>query len=116
MVGISQRKENQYAKYSQEKDELQENVKNKTTMSQDRRMAANLLPNYTLEIRIFASTMNESEFFKNVEFLKSLYEFTKITSIKDVTLTNYVEYVMRNKNQYRNLVSFLNSEEMSKLI
>ena len=62
----------------------------------------------TIEVRIFAATLNPIHFWKNLEFCDCVYHFCKyINSSEDTTVTNFINYLVNNKCKYRNLYNFL---------
>jgi hypothetical protein len=63
----------------------------------------------TLEARFFAGYSKVEDLQKNIEFLQSLYFFSKNTPPNAATLRNYVKYVTArsNRNQYYNLINFM---------
>lgn len=74
--------------------------------------AVNLENSETIEVRIFRGTLSENGFYRNIEFCKSLFEFTKEASLKDITVSKYCDYVMDNENTYPNLATFLIDKEL----
>ena len=61
----------------------------------------------TVEVRIFRGTLNYNSFVKNIEFIASLYDFTRDNSFKDVTVNKYLEYIEKNRRENRHLYNFL---------
>jgi hypothetical protein len=53
----------------------------------------NLKPKNTIEIRIFNGTIDSTVFRMYIEFCKSLYDFTKEYSIKDINLKEYLNFI-----------------------
>lgn len=70
--------------------------------SGDRYEAVNLSNHDTIELRIFRGTLNKIAFWKNIEYVQALVEFTKDAKNK-LTLTKFLNYVADNKDDYCNL-------------
>ena len=116
VVDISQRGgENRYASFNRDDHRhIKTCVRDKVNFTGDRRNAVNLMPPHTVEIRIFASTVVASEFFKNIEFVHSLFMFTLNESISKVTLKNYLLFVKENEKSYPNLAKFIKDNKLNK--
>lgn len=80
----------------------------------DRFTAVNLQNKHTIEVRIFKGTLKKEAFFKNIEFLQSVYLFTKEHKSKQITTKEYLKYVKKNYKKYKNLYSFLKSRHFYK--
>lgn len=76
--------------------------KNKDNFS--RYSAINLNNSHTIEIRIFRGTLAAGSFFKNIEFCRSLFEFTRDNN--EIELSKYKQYV-NSKNEFKNLAKFM---------
>lgn len=63
----------------------------------------------TYEVRIFNGTLDPDEFHKDVEFVHSLWKYTRDCSYKDANVRAYTQWLMhRNiRNQYVHLVNYL---------
>ncbi len=62
----------------------------------------------TVELRIFAGTLDSLHFWKNLEFCDCVYYFCKyVNSSKDITVSNFYNYLFCKKLRYRNLYKFL---------
>ena len=122
LIDISQRgKENYYAKFHPEAmKNLCKSSKYRKNQCKvvdqndphagdyDKNVAVNLKPAPTVEVRIFASTLNPRDFFKNVEFIRALFLFSKDIPISEVTVPKFLEYCMgREAKTYKNLYTFL---------
>ena len=83
-------------------------IKNNT----ERYTAVNLQNDESVEVRIFRGTLSPIGFWRNVEFCKAIYEFTKIASIKDITAKKFCDYVMNCKKEYLNLKQFLIDKDL----
>jgi len=77
----------------------------------NRSSAVNLHNRNTIEFRIFRGTLNTMCFSKNLEFVKSLIQWVKVTSLDTVKgkqgLESYLSFVAKNYNDYENLCFFL---------
>ena len=84
-------------------------AKCKYNMSRERHSAVSLMYTPTVEVRIFGGTDYYKIFMKNMEFCKSLFEFTRDTAKSKVNLAQYAMYLSdRNTgNKYPNLINFL---------
>mgnify|MGYP001219147582 CR=1 FL=1 len=128
---ISQRKEvgelNQYSKFNNSfkdraKKKMVDNIKNKrreykeyknksqnhsTTRYGEKYVPVNLQHSNTIEVRIFKGNLVEESFRKNIEFIDSLYYFTRVTAMKDLTVRDYISFIEKDFKRYKNLNSFL---------
>lgn len=87
---------------------------NKT--NRDKHIAVNLKNPDSIEIRIFNGTLSKSIFFKNIEFVKALYDFTLINNLTNMTEQKFIEYVKLNKKEFPNLHWYLFSDLKELLI
>lgn len=85
--------------------------KNMNQSGRDRHDAINVSHRPTIEIRIFAGTLNPFTFYKNIEVAIALYRFSLDTSLAELTVDNFVQYVEDNKHLYRWLYLFLSDKE-----
>ncbi len=72
-------------------------------------VGVNLLNNDTVEIRVFRGTMKPRTFWKNLEFVRGLIEWTRDVSIKELTIENFKKFIARNPKEYNNIINFLKS-------
>ena len=107
IIGISQRKLDKLQKWANIEDdnnsELIYKAKKKGGNSA-RYVAVNLQNNATIEIRIFRGTLNGQSFFKNIEFVYSLFMYTKENN--EISLQGYKDYIS-NSCDYSNLKKFI---------
>ena len=82
-----------------------------TTIFGDKYVPVNLRHSNSVEVRIFKGNLREQSFRKNIEFLDSLYYFTKDNPLYKLKLDRYLGYVDNSRKQYNNLVGFLNANE-----
>jgi hypothetical protein len=71
-----------------------------------RHSAVNISNEKTVELRFFKGTLEKKRFIKNLQLCLSLYDFTKVTPIKDISKTNYLKYIKHNDN-YKELNTFI---------
>lgn len=71
--------------------------------------AINLLHENSVEVRVFRGTLNPRTFFKNIEFCKAVMDFTRNSSVKHVTMLNFLDFVNKEKESFPRLYSFLNN-------
>jgi len=69
--------------------------------------AINVLPEGTIEFRIFKGTLNPVGFYRNIQFLESIIEWTRNESLRAVTMGSYLEYLLSNAARYRLVVDFV---------
>lgn len=109
ILSISQRtrsKLDEWAYTSISKKGQKETAKYKD-QSYDRHCAVNCKRRDTVEVRIFRGNLLPHRFAKNLEFVKAVYDFTGCNSMKDLTIINFIEYVIRNKKDFINLYNYL---------
>lgn len=99
-----------YCRYwDDDQNDLPSVAKMKRNLVRDKHGAINLINQDTVELRIFRGVDNEQDFKKNMEFVYSLYEFTRDVTVKNLTLERYIQYVLTNTNfnRFRHLILFL---------
>jgi len=75
-----------------------------------RSVAVNLHNRATVEFRIFRGTLNYNTFCKNLEFVKSVIDWSRCTSLdtaKHHSLESYLAHLKKHANNYENLCFFL---------
>lgn len=78
------------------------------TMNHDNHYeAVNLLPNNTIEVRIFRGTVKKEGFFKNLEFVHALVKFCEVAKIEDLTYPEFISWLLKNPKDYPHLLSYL---------
>ena len=88
-------------------DACKKTSKNKN--NSERYQAVNLSNKNTVEVRVFASAVNESTYYKNIEFVHALVSFTRDANKKDATsVEKFKAFVADNKKLYNNLDAFIN--------
>jgi hypothetical protein len=74
----------------------------------DRYNVINLGNHRTLEFRLFNSTDRPYIFWKNVEFVQALYEYTLTCSLKNVhKLDEFTDWIVEHQNRFPNLTKWL---------
>jgi L-rhamnose mutarotase len=71
-----------------------------------RYLAVNLQNDKSVEVRIFRGTLNDSSFFKNIEFVQALYDYTKSIPDPDMSLKSFLSFIKDN-NEYPYLRKFI---------
>ena len=77
-----------------------------------RYLAVNLQNDNSVEIRIFRGTLNDSSFFKNIEFVQALYDYTKSIPDVDMSLKSFLSFIKDN-NEYPYLRKFINDKNIN---
>lgn len=80
-----------------------------------RYLAVNLQNDKSVEIRIFRGTLNDSSFFKNIEFVQALYDYTKSISESDMSLQSFFTFI-RDNNEYPYLRKFIADKKLNPFI
>lgn len=62
----------------------------------------------TIECRLFKGQMKPEMFYKNIEYVDSIIDFAKVTSMDELKLHRYVGFVKSNYSEYPNLNRYLN--------
>ena len=107
IIGISQRKGDKLEKWANIEDNTNSELiyKAKKKDGNTARYVAVNLQNYsTIEIRIFRGTLNPQSFYKNIEFVYSLFMYTKENN--EISLEGYKSYIS-NSCDYSNLKKFI---------
>lgn len=65
----------------------------------------------SVEVRIFKGTLCPPSFWKNIEFVKALYDFTKDHSITQIDEESFRSYIKPKQKEYPNLYHFMWSEK-----
>lgn len=110
---VGQRSENMYASWyyeDSEKRSLPDYVKGKKSNGR-RYLAINFQNTHTVELRYFKGNILRSAIMKNLEFVDSIFEYTKHLSVKDVMTGALQEDAysdwLKSTEGYENLKSFL---------
>ena len=62
---------------------------------------------YTVEVRIFNGTLDPRDFYKNIEFCRALFQYTRDDTMDTISPTGFRDFVEKTSKTYRNLVDFL---------
>jgi len=81
--------------------------KSNSTDSERRYVCINTTPEKTIEIRIFRGTLNKQGFYKALEFVKAIFEFTLINPPNKICTHEFISFIKKNKKEYLNLYIFL---------
>lgn len=116
---IAQRGDNTYSNWyeiRQQLNDLPKVIKGETS-NRSRYMALNFQRPDTVELRYFKGNINNSAIYKNLEFVDSLYEYTKQLSFRScvadgLTASAYLAWLYDNTERYQNLFEFLERENL----
>jgi len=74
----------------------------------DRHSAVNLQNPETAEVRIFRGTLAPEPFWRNIEFVKAVCDYTRYANVKDLSKTDrFREYVRENSKEFPHLYEYL---------
>jgi len=76
---------------------------------QDCYEALNVGHSETIEVRLFQGTLHDKEFYKNLEFLDALYNYTLEESIRRVSVDGLYDFTSGFDRKYSNFWSWLNA-------
>lgn len=82
---------------STKKDKHEICYESKHKRNSDSRYTALNITEHTIECRIFRGTLNKDSFVGNIEILLSMVDFTRVTSIRDISLENYRKFIHEQK-------------------
>jgi len=115
-VLISERTNNlkidMYSNFEKSLLHLKDMAQLKRNIDSDRHKAVNLNSPNTVEVRIFRSTLDYLRFMKNIEFCKSVFDFTEKKEKVPVTLENFKKYIVKYQTQYSNLYNFMKDKNL----
>lgn len=80
-------------------------------VASDRYDCVNITNENTYEIRIFKGARTFDEFIRRFTFVHSIYEYTRLVSRKDMSLTDYFNFVKKNKKEYPELTKLVTKFE-----
>lgn len=86
--------------------------KAKAKLKSTRYWPVNLTNSRTIEVRVFAATTKEWRFRGRLEFLHAVYNWTKTEGMRNLTSERFIEYVMKHKREYANLVRIFKHKEI----
>lgn len=80
----------------------------KTKRTEGRHSLINMLNYGTIEFRFFKGVLSTNLIYKNIEFIKSIYDITQNIKFNDsIDYRHYLEYVKNNYKMYPELAHFL---------
>jgi hypothetical protein len=69
--------------------------------------ALNTASGVTIEVRIFRSTVREDRFFKNLEFVDAMVQWTSFLSYRNLGYAGFVAWVRDRRKEFPNLFAYL---------
>lgn len=100
---IAGRKANQYCPKIMSKEMKQKAL----TKGGGARDQVNCQPDNTVEVRVFQGAITPEDYLRNIEFVYSLFRFTKKSSLLHITVANYKKYVHEYADKYPYLAKFI---------
>lgn len=106
---IAERYSNRYAGFRDEEGQVLSRAakEKRNIMIQNKYLAVNLAPEYTVELRYFRGNMKRERIRKNLQFLYAVFVFSKTYGIKDMTFEKFIEYVADNRKAYPELHEYI---------
>lgn len=77
----------------------------------DRYMAINIIPDTTVEFRIFRGTLDYKRFLASMQFVDAVCNFVKVNSFTSLTWKNFKNY-LRYANRYNHLEKYLKEKNL----
>jgi len=117
VLNISQRAAgtlSQWASVSDSEKNIIYKAKNKAKGYEDRHTAINLERDNSVEIRIFRGTLCLPSFWKNIEFAKAMYDFSRDSSLELINEVGFRDFVRFRRKEFFNLHDFLWSKDKTK--
>lgn len=69
--------------------------------------ALNFQTRRTVECRIFRSTISRPLFYGNIEFLKGVYDYTKDSGLKNMSVDGFISHAQRHGSMFNNFLASL---------
>lgn len=119
ILRFSQRKGihlNQWASLNDNEQNIIYKARNKNRGREDRHTAVNLEREFSVEVRVFRGTLNPLSFWKNIEFTKALFDFSRdyaLESMREIEFRNFIRF---ERKRYPNLHSFMWDRDKTKYI
>ena len=107
---ISQRKEellDRWATCGASFGDVIRKAKAKMNGHDSRYTAVNLENDETVEVRVFRGTLGSTSFFKNLQYVEAIVEFTRESSRLKVSPKDFRQWVLLREKQYPDLVNWL---------
>jgi hypothetical protein len=101
----------QWASPFASKDDYTARAKTKRQGGRSRHDAVNISNKPTIELRVFAGTLNPLTFHKNLDTAIALYQFAKDTPFHGITINGFIDYITQNRCHYRYLDTFLQDKD-----
>lgn len=110
ILRFSQRKDmhlDHWAALNDREQSIKYKARNKCMGGADRHTAINLEREFSVEVRVFRGTLNPCSFWKNIEFTKALFDFSKDYSLESMCEIEFRNFVRFKRKRYPNLHSFI---------
>jgi hypothetical protein len=101
----------QWASPFASKDDYTARAKTKRQGGRSRHDAVNISNKPTIELRVFAGTLNPLTFHKNLDTAIALYQFAKDTPFHGITINGFIDYIAQNRYLYPHLDIFLQDKD-----
>ena len=86
------------------------------TMTSGSRGAINLRNRKTIELRFMGGSLQEKYYKSKVDYIQAVYEYTFNSSFSSQNIREFVRYIKRNKNSFKNLHDVLDSKTYKRAI
>ena len=111
---IASRSSNSYAQIKRKSlSDLQSIQKYGKLGYNDRYEAVNLANYNTIEIRIFKGTVEQTSFFKNLEFVDCLIKFVRNKTFLQLSYDEFLRFLGKYKDKYKNLYEWIMNKNNS---
>ena len=85
-------------------------------MTSGNRGAINLRNRKTIELRFMGGSLQEKYYKSKVDYIQAVYEYTFNSSFSKQNIRQFVRYIKRNKNRFKNLHDVLDSKTYKRAI
>ena len=92
------------------KEEIKTRGYSYPTMTSGSRGAINLRNRKTIELRFMGGSLQEKYYKSKVDYIQAVYEYTFNSSFSSQNIREFVRYIKRNKNRFKNLHDVLDSK------
>ena len=110
ILNVSQRKSvllSRWASCQDSKRNLIYKARYKSYGEEGKYQAIRLERRDTVEVRVFRGTLNPQSFWKNIEFCKALYDFTKYSKVHDINEIGFRGFLKTKRKMFPNLYNYL---------
>jgi hypothetical protein len=110
MLRLSQRTKKDFVQWAHVKSggkERKASAKLKRDGTTDHHKAINITNKNTIELRVFNGTTNPLGFRKNIECTLALFDFVGVTSLTDLNVVAFLDFVQNNSGHYKFLNLFI---------